>query len=232
MRTALITGGDHGLGHELARVFLREGWRVHLGALALEKVALPDDCVTHRLDVTREDELAALKRAVGEEPIDALVNAAGIFGVRYMHAGAESDQAFGNSRWAEWDRVFTINLFGAMKLCEAFIENVARSQLRAIATLSSTMGSIGLGHRGGGYYAYRVSKTGVNMMMRALAEDLRPRGIIAVPLHPGWVRTAMGGDKAEISPAESAEGMARVIADLRLDKSGRFWAWDGSEVDW
>lgn len=232
MPSALITGCDHGLGFELARVLLADGWRVHACALDPAGPALSGDVVRHRLDVTRADERAALASAVGAEPIDALIHAAGIFGERFMHAGAEQDQAFGASRWREWDRVFTINLFGAMKLCEAFVENVARSDLRVMATLSSTMGSIGLAHRGGGYYAYRLSKTGVNMMMRAMAADLGSRGIIAVPLHPGWVRTPMGGAAAEISPEESAAGLARIIAGLTPEKSGRFWAWDGHEVPW
>jgi NAD(P)-dependent dehydrogenase (short-subunit alcohol dehydrogenase family) len=188
--------------------------------------------VVHRLDVTRDAERAALAKAIGAEPIDALVNAAGIFGDRFMYAGAEEDQAFGKSRWEEWDRVFTINLFAAMKLCETFVENIARSELRVMATLSSTMGSIGAEDRRGGHYAYRISKTGVNMMMRAIAEDLRSRAVIAVPLHPGWVRTAMGGPAAAISPAESAAGLARVIERLTPAKSGRFWAWDGGEVEW
>lgn len=233
MRTALVTGCDRGLGLELARVLAREGWRVHACALAPDKVSLEGEVFPHRLDVTRDAERAALKAAIGDAPIDALVNAAGIFGDFYMYAGAAEAQAFGASRWAEWDRVFTVNVFAAMKLCETFVENVARSELRAMATLSSTMGSIGLQHRGGGgYYAYRLSKTAVNMMMRAMAEDLAPRGIVAVPLHPGWVRTEMGGPAAEIPPRESAEGMARAIAGLSLEKSGRFWAWDGGEMPW
>jgi NAD(P)-dependent dehydrogenase (short-subunit alcohol dehydrogenase family) len=237
MPTALITGCDHGLGFDLARALLGAGWRVHACALAPESplpqtLAREGDVSLHRLDVTAASARAALVSALGHTPLDWLINAAGIFGDRFMYDGAAETQRFGASRWAEWDRVFTVNLYGAMAMSEALVANVAASQRRVIATLSSTMGSLALGHRGGGYYAYRLSKTGVNMMMRAMAQDLRPLGIIAVPLHPGWVRTPMGGPAAAISPASSAAGMVRVLAGLDLSKSGRFWAWDGSEVPW
>ena len=81
-------------------------------------------------------------------------------------------------------------------------------------------------------YNYRLSKSGVNMLMKCLAVDLKNRGITSVALHPGWVRTDMGGAAADIAPEQSVAGLVRVIDALTLDQSGKYIAYDGSELPW
>ncbi len=139
---------------------------------------------------------------------------------------------FGDSDYADWAQVFRLNVMGPMKMAEAFVEHIARSEQKKLITLSSILGSIEK-NTIGGLYAYRASKAAVNAIMRSMAIDLaRSHGIIATALHPGWVRTDMGGPQADIDAVESASGMRRVIAGLDASKAGRYWVYDGSELPW
>jgi NAD(P)-dependent dehydrogenase (short-subunit alcohol dehydrogenase family) len=88
------------------------------------------------------------------------------------------------------------------------------------------------GNRSGGMYAYRSSKAAANAVMKSMALDLAPRGIVAVPIHPGWAKTDMGGANAPVEPAESVAGVRRVIDGLTLERAGRFWQYDGTELPW
>jgi NAD(P)-dependent dehydrogenase (short-subunit alcohol dehydrogenase family) len=109
---------------------------------------------------------------------------------------------------------------------------VASSEQKKIVTLTSILGSIEL-NKIGGLYAYRASKAAVNAIMRSMAIDLgKHHGIAATALHPGWVRTDMGGPRADIDAPESAAGMRKVIAQLTLKNAGRYWMYDGSELPW
>jgi NAD(P)-dependent dehydrogenase (short-subunit alcohol dehydrogenase family) len=119
-----------------------------------------------------------------------------------------------------------------MKMAEAFVEHVARSPQKKIVTLTSILGSIEK-NRIGGLYAYRASKAAVNAIMRSMAIDLaRSHGIKATALHPGWVRTDMGGPHADIDAPTSARGMKELIARLDETMVGRYWMYDGSELPW
>jgi len=109
---------------------------------------------------------------------------------------------------------------------------VASSSQKKIVTLTSILGSIEK-NRIGGLYAYRASKAAVNAMMRSMAIDLaRSHGIAATAIHPGWVRTDMGGPRADIDAPTSIAGMRRVIAALTIETAGRYWMYDGSELPW
>jgi NAD(P)-dependent dehydrogenase (short-subunit alcohol dehydrogenase family) len=239
MSTVLITGAGRGLGLGLAEQFAGQGWNV-IGAVrtpakaeALKAIAAKTGRVRiEALDVTDEAAIAALKARLGNEPIDVLFNVAGIFGHHDFNADGIKAQSFGHSALAEWQDVFKTNLFAPMKLSEALIDNVAASARKTIVTLSSELGSIGGLAKGGGLYPYRISKAGVNMMMKAMAVDLAPRGIIAIPMHPGWVRTDMGGPNADIDVETSTSGMVKVVSNLTAADSGRYLAWNGSELPW
>jgi NAD(P)-dependent dehydrogenase (short-subunit alcohol dehydrogenase family) len=103
--------------------------------------------------------------------------------------------------------------------------------VRKIIFITSQMGSIGDGPSGG-YYPYRISKSALNMLGANLAEELRGRGILTALLHPGWVRTRMGGESATTTTAESVKGMRRVIDGLHEDDSGGFFHAEGHAVPW
>lgn len=237
MPTVLITGANRGLGLELARQYAADGWRVlacsrHPDAEALVALAREPSAVSsHALEVTDAASVAALAGALRGTPVDVLLNVAGVMHRRVEAADGKPLPPLGALDYGDWSRVLTVNVLGQARVAEALLENVAASDQKKIVTLSSELGSVG-GNKTGGLYAYRSSKAAVNAVMKSMAIDLAPRGIIAVPMHPGWVRTDMGGPKAPLSAEQSAAGMRRVIAGLTIADSGRFLQWDGGELPW
>ena len=139
---------------------------------------------------------------------------------------------FGSSDFDDWMQVLRINAIGPMKMAEAFVAHVAASQQKKIVALTSVIGSIGR-NSVGSLYAYRASKAALNAIMRSMAIDLqKSHGIVAAPIHPGWVKTDMGGPRADIDVVTSITGVRNVIAGLDAERSGRFWMYDGSELPW
>lgn len=231
MSTVLITGANRGLGLEFSRQYSKDGWKVlaccRKPSPELEALAAADENVhIHALDVADHASIDALAADLGDEPIDLLLNNAGMYGSVSFAEGGVPHQAFGNTDYADWERVMRVNVFGPMKMAETFVENVARSEHKKIVTLSSMLGSMGLNNIGG-MYAYRTSKAAVNMMMHSMGINLAERGIIAVAMHPGWAKTAMGGPDADIEPEEGVSGVMKVIAELTQNDIGRLTAYDG-----
>ena len=231
MATLLITGANRGLGLEFTRQYLAEGYAVIAAcrnphaARALHQLERDSK---GRLTVVEMDvaDTASVKRAATRVPaaaIDILINGAGVLG--------GPRQTIGSIDYEEWKRVLDVNVLGAMRVCEAFLDRVAHSDRRLIVTITSGMGSL-TDNTSGGYTAYRTSKAAVNMVIRTTAIDLRPRAITCVVLNPGWVKTDMGGPNAKLSPEESVGAMRRVIAELGPDDSGRFYNYDGREYPW
>jgi NAD(P)-dependent dehydrogenase (short-subunit alcohol dehydrogenase family) len=140
-------------------------------------------------------------------------------------------QSFGKSDYEDWANTLRVNVLGPMKMAETFLDNVAASGQKMIVTLTSIVGSIGQS-RFGGLYAYRSSKSAANAVMKCMAIDLRARGIIALPMHPGWVRTEIGGPRGELDTVTSVTGLRKVIAGLTPADAGRFLQWDGRELPW
>ena len=235
MPVVLITGCNRGLGLELTRQYLQAGWQVHAcsrrSSAELRALSGAGELACHTLDVTEHAAIDALAEMLGDTAIDVLLNSAGTMGhVDFANQGLAAG-GFGDAEFADWEHIFRVNVIGPMKIAQAFVEHVARSEQKKIVTLSSMVGSMALNDVGG-LYSYRVSKAAVNAMMRSMGVDLKHRGIVAVPLHPGWARTEMGGPNAQISPSESAAGIRRVISQLSLADAGRFLAFDGSEMPW
>lgn len=228
--TILITGSNRGLGLELVRQYAARNWRVlaccrqpqaakDLNAL---QQAHPNLSV-HRLDVADERQRAELVTALDGQPIDILLCNAGISGPK--------PQGFGPIDTAGWLDTLRINVIAPLQLAVDLVDNVAASGRKIIAGMGSRMGSIA-DNGSGGMYAYRSSKAALHMVMKNLAVDLADRGIIAVALHPGWVRTNMGGDQAPLSPEQSIGGLIRVLEGLGPADSGRLWSYDGQELPW
>lgn len=238
MPTVLITGANRGLGLEFALQYAAEGWRVHAccrnPSAASDLVELAGGArgqvVVHRLDPTDFSAVDALADELSGEPIDLLLNNAGSYTAGGF-AAARSEQAFGNSDFDDWGKVFRINVFAPMKLAEAFVDHLASAEQGKLITISSIMGSIG-SNSGGGSYAYRSSKAAVNCVMRSLSLDLAEKGILVALLHPGWVSTDMGGPDADITPQVSVAGMRRVIDSLELEHSGCFKSYQGKNLPW
>jgi len=230
MPTTLITGCSRGIGLELTKFYAGEGWRVIAtcrdpnGANNLAEVAEGNAQVSiHPLDVTDQASVAALSNALGDTPIDLLFNNAGTLGDRER-------QGFGSLDYDSWRWELEVNLLAPVRMVEAFVDNVAASEGKQVAVVSSILGS--LAEASGGLYAYRTSKAAVNMAVRAMASDLAAQGISVVTFHPGWVRTDMGGPSAAVAPEDSAAGLAGVLAGFGPQDTGRFMRYDGAELEW
>ena len=230
MPTILITGASRGLGLELTRQYAAEGCTVIAGcrspgkAQALQQLAQASKGAVSvvEVDVTNTEGVQRAARADARH-IDILVNCAGIIGAGGQRLGAID--------YEDWMQVLEVNLMGPARMCEAFLERVAASDRKLIVTITSGMGSL-TDNTSGGYIPYRTSKAAVNMLMRSAALDLKTRGVNCVLIHPGWVRTDMGGPNAQLAPEESVAAMRRVIAKLGPADSGRFYNYDGREYAW
>ena len=228
MPTVLITGANRGLGLEFARQYTKEGWRVIATARAPKKAtdlrALGPAVAVHRLDVGDLEAVAAFGRELAEETIDVLIANAGMSGPRGMRP-----EAIGAEEAAAWEVVFRVNAMAPLALAGAFVGAVARSKERKMIAISSRLGSIAA-NNDGGLYGYRSSKAALNALWRSFAIDHSE--IIAALLHPGWVRTDMGGSGAPLGPEERVAGMRRVIARLGKGDSGRFYDYQGEQIPW
>ncbi len=245
MPTVLVTGAARGLGLEFVRQYAADGWTVlacvRAPARATELASLAASTVSstaggrvelHELDLEAHATVDALAARLAGRPIDLLLNGAGTMGHGSFADEGIAFGRFGSSDFDDWHRVFHVNVMGTMKMAEAFVGQVAASEQRKIVALTSVIGSIAR-NRIGSLYAYRASKAALNAVMRSLSIDLQAsHGILAAPIHPGWVRTDMGGPRADLDVTTSVAGMRNVIATLDAERAGRFWMYDGSELPW
>lgn len=232
MKTTLITGANRGIGLEFSRQYAADGWRVLACSRYPEKsdelnklaARYPELIKVHALDVADHVQIDRLAQLLADESIDLLINNAGIY--------PDSDKSgFGHTDYAGWIQAFRINTMAPLKMAETFATQIARGKQKTIVTITSKMGSIA-DNSGGGSYLYRSSKAAVNMVVKSLAIDLKPLGITAVVVHPGWVKTDMGGPNAMISAEQSVAGIRQVIDSLTLESSGTFFAYDGQVIPW
>lgn len=225
MPTVLITGAARGLGLEFVRQYAAAGWRVHgcgRGEAPTEFSSLKGDVHFHALDVTDWEAVGELAHALKGDSIDVLLANAGVMG-RNPDKPHEVEPR-------TWTQAMQVNALAPIKLAEAFLEHVGSSGQRKMVAISSRMGSLALA--GGQDYTYRASKAALNAGWRNLAVDVRDRGIMCLLLHPGWVRTRMGGPDAQVSAEESVAGMMRIIAAMTPADSGAFMAFDGERIPW
>lgn len=226
MPTVLITGANRGIGLEFVKSFAADGWRVHACSRNLEKSkglrALGGDVVCHKLDVTNGLKVASLARELAEQPVDLLINNAGIYGPR---------TGFGETDYEEWLNVLQVNTLAPLRMVERFVGLLEQGEGKTVVNISSIMGSIGNNSSGGGYI-YRSSKAALNMVTKSLANDLGQRGFTVVSFHPGWVQTKMGGEGADIPPAQAVVELRKAIAGLTTADNGSFFNYDGTPLPW
>ena len=232
MPNLLITGANRGIGLEFARQYIESGWRVFAccrnpdQATLLKQLASmhANSLSLHKLDVSDFDEIDRLSAELADQDIDLLLNNAAIFLDTH-------DNELGRTDYEAWIYSLRVNSMAPLKMTEAFINQVSRSTQKKVINITSKMGSIA-DNTSGGYYLYRSSKTALNMVTRNLSIDLMPHGIMTATLHPGWVQTDMGGPNALITAGSSVAGMRRVIEQLTLADSGKFYAYNGKEIAW
>ena len=225
MPTVLVTGAGRGLGLELARQYAADGWRVIATVRNVEKAkelaALGPKVEVHPLEVTDLEAVASLGRELARDTIDVAIANAGVSLARAMTPGRIDATA--------WIDTLKVNTIAPLALAGAVLGPVERSEGKRLIAISSRLGSIG-SNDAGGQYAYRSSKAALNAAWRSLAVD--HRGVIAVVLHPGWVKTDMGGSGAPVERKDSVAGMRRVIAKLTPADSGQFFDFQGAEIPW
>ncbi len=222
MSTALIIGASRGIGHELARQYLADGWRV------LATARKPEDCASlaalgaeaHQLDITSIEGVAGLGWKLDGEQLEVAILNAGVYGPR--HDGFPSEQDF--------DSVMHTNVLAAMRLLPIVAPMVATAHGK-LAVISSRMGSIGARTSTTGSL-YRASKAALNSVLTDTAIAFGSKGATCVALHPGWVRTGMGGAGADLTVEQSAAGLRTTLAGITKADNGRFINYDGTPIPW
>lgn len=226
MPTVFITGANRGLGLEFARQYAAAGWRVHGTCRdpdAAQDLRGLSGVTAHRMDVADRGQIEAAAAALSGEAIDLLVNNAA--------ANTHMNNSLGDMDDAVWERMLRINVIGPYRVAEAFAPHVARSARKVMLFISSRAGSI-TDSLSGGRYQYRSSKAALNSVAKTLALDLQGKGIICTAVHPGWVRTDMGGQGAPIDAATSVSALRALVDRLEPHHNGRFLNYDGQALAW
>ncbi|HEY6334455.1 MAG TPA: SDR family oxidoreductase [Alphaproteobacteria bacterium] len=226
MPTILITGAGRGLGLEFVRQYAADHWRIHACCRDPETAAglnkIKGDVVLHRLDVRDHPQIAALSSALKGEPVDILINNAGIYGPRGVPIAQIAEES--------WLETFHVNSVAPLRIADALAENVEKSGKKTMIFITSQMGSVA--RMSPGAHPYRMSKTALNSGVRNISLEYESRGIVCVLLHPGWVKTDMGGPGAALEIKTSIGSMRTVIAGLKRSDNGRFLNYDGAEIPW
>jgi len=227
----LITGANRGIGLEMVKYSMEQGWRVFAccrnphNAESLFNIAkLSNGQISvHIADMQELSTLQALSYELRNDAIDILVNNAGIYG--------SDKNTFGSVDVDSWLQTFQVNSIAPLKMVEAFSEQLLMGNRKLVACMSSKMGSMA-DNGYGNSYIYRSSKAALNAVVKSLSIDLKEQGIISVALHPGWVKTEMGGPNAEITTRECVKHIFYNLSSLTVSDSGRFIDIDGSDIPW
>lgn len=226
MPSLLLTGANRGLGLALARRYAGRGWRVHACCRDPDRAhalrALAGAVRLHRLELRDPSHHAALLDALGEEPLDVVIANAAVPGPPDSPADLDV---------GAWLETFHVNVIAPARLALALRPHLARSRLRRLVAITSLLGSIA-DNRTDGLLAYRSSKAALHMVWRSLAVAFAADGIICTLIHPGWVRTRMGGPAAPLSPEDSAAHIQDLIDRLGPEHNGAFLSWRGEPCPW
>lgn len=229
-RRYVVTGANRGLGLEFTRQLVERGAQVIATARspgraeALEGLGVRVEA----LDVGSAGSVAELAHRLDGAPVDVLINNAAVQG---------GQQSMATLDLGVVQRCFEVNSLGPIRVVQALLDNLRGGESKLIVNITSQLGSLGLnfpeGRRPvGGYTAYRTSKAALNMLTQNLARELGGEGFTCVLLHPGWVRTDMGGPHAPVSPRDSVRGMLRVLDRVSPDDNGRFLDFEGKTLPW
>lgn len=225
MPTAVVTGASRGIGSEFVVRLLDSGWKVYAGYRSdKHRLELIDNenLYCYSLDVTDNQSIKNFCDKITDD-VDLLINNAGVPDGRWRNISEIDD---------EWVlQVLNINSVGPVRMVRELYDKMNHDSLTRIAMISSLMGSIDDCHSGRSY-AYRASKTALNMFSVAMKKEALEDNISFLILHPGWVKTRMGGEHAPVELSDSVDGMMNLIVNHTLDKSGRFVQYDGVDLPW
>lgn len=227
-KSVLITGGNRGIGLEFIKTYAKLNWQL---VVALKNPDSPSiqslkneykNIETIQLDVTNFSDYSKLENYFKNRSLDLLINNAGISG--------KSDQTIGQVDHHNLQHVFATNTFAPMLVAQAVFEALSKGKGKVIANITSKMGSIA-DNTSGRSYAYRSSKAALNAMMRSLQIDIQDKGFKVLLLHPGWVKTDMGGEDALTDTSTSVKGMLKLIEQAH-ELPDQFYDFQGQVVPW
>lgn len=223
-QVVLITGANRGLGLEFARQYSDAGWQVIGTARKPESAGdlRETGATVLQLDVSDAESVAQLAAVLDGQPIDLLINNAGIIAEQNTLPEADIETVA---------RILDVNTLGPMRVTQALLPNLSAGHLKLIVNMTSGLGSLSM-NRSGRYYGYRESKAALNMFTRSLASELRDQGFIVIAMNPGWARTDMGGPDATSTAEESVDGMRAVIEYLTPEDTGTSRNFSGSREPW
>ncbi|HVV69471.1 MAG TPA: SDR family oxidoreductase [Patescibacteria group bacterium] len=228
MKTILITGANRGLGLEMVRQYLETGWRVFAccrspgDARELKSLSVPQLQI-FKLDVSLDQDIFNLSSQLHNQPIDILVNNAGI--LKTYHPNSQKLNR------ASWLESFQINTISPVVMAKAFAPLIALSQHKLIVNISSNLGSIS-SVSDPKYLFYGSSKAALNYVTKSLTVSLMPQGISVISIHPGWVKTDMGGEEATLFPEESITSIRKLLEKMSINNSGSFYSYTGEIIDY
>ena len=236
MPTVFVTGANRGLGYEHVKQYAEKGWKViacarnpeqakELKELQTEHGA---DFIIEQLEVVDHNRIEELAEKYSDEAIDILINNAGTTGPMGV-PGAMGYQKIDSMDYQIWRDILEVNLLSPFKIATAFHNHVARSDKKILIMMSSDLGSVEQNNFGG-FYSYRASKSALNIISKGMSVDWNDVTVIA--LAPGWCKTYLGGDEAEIEPAESVEQQQEMFEGIAAKDSGKFLDRFGKEVAW
>ena len=220
----LVTGANRGLGLEFVTQLQGMGYEVIGTARNPEKATdlKATGARVEQLDVADQASVASLANRLSDLAIDILINNAGMLN--------RTDSTLDTLDFEVMERTFQVNSLGPLRVTQALLPNLKAGEKKTIVSITSQLGSIELST--GGLYSYRTSKTALNQINKIISAELAPQGFTCVVMHPGWVRTDMGGASAPLTKAESISGMLGVIEDLTIESNGKFFNYDGGELPW
>jgi NAD(P)-dependent dehydrogenase (short-subunit alcohol dehydrogenase family) len=221
----LITGAGRGIGFELTKLALADGHNVYALVRNPDKAKdltelknrYPSKLRFLKADVRVAEELKQAQTEIKNTPLDVLINNAGIL----------TDSDIRHLTPDELQSVFAVN--APIQVTQTFLQNLKSAPAPKLVNITSLMGSIS-DNGSGGYYAYRMSKAALNMFAKSFSVD--EPSITTLQLHPGWVRTNMGGPQAPVEPVDSAKGLYKVIMTSKPEQSGKFFNYDGRALPW
>jgi NAD(P)-dependent dehydrogenase (short-subunit alcohol dehydrogenase family) len=224
----LVTGSSRGIGREFVEQYLDDSkvekvWAVTQNPSALAALIESHSGRLHVISASldKDESIVRLRDALRGHTLDLLINNAGTY--------ITEPSQFSEVKFETLEKTFSVNVGTAFRATQACLDSLKRSKSPIVVQVSSLMGSIA-DNASGGSYGYRISKVALNMFNKSFSVD-HP-GITAVVVHPGWVKTDMGGTQAPTLPQESVAGLRKKIATLTLKESGCFYDYQGDELPW
>ena len=220
----LVTGANRGLGLEFVTQLKELGYEVIGTTRKPEKAneLKATGARVEQLDVADEASVASLANRLRDQPIDILINNAGMLN--------RADSSLDTLDFDVMERSFQVNSLGPLRVTQALLPNLKAGNKKTVISITSRLGSIELST--GGLYSYRTSKTALNQINKIMSSELAAQGFTCVVMHPGWVRTDMGGANATLSKPESISSMLKVIQNLTTESNGKFFNYNGEELPW